>query len=110
MNPAHRLRETHRILPMSSFFLLALLLLAGCAGGGLPAPAPPLPEAEPRPAAPATPAAPLGDETSIVEVTILHINDVYEITPVEGGRAGGLARVAARSRNPRAGGRPGGAP
>ena len=94
MNPAHRLRETHRILPMSSFFLLALLLLAGCAGGGLPAPAPPLPEAEPRPAAPATPAAPLGDETSIVEVTILHINDVYEITPVEGGRAGGLARVA----------------
>jgi 5'-nucleotidase / UDP-sugar diphosphatase len=29
-----------------------------------------------------------------VRVTILHINDVYEITPVEGGRAGGLARVA----------------
>ncbi|MBL8982479.1 MAG: metallophosphoesterase, partial [Gemmatimonadetes bacterium] len=28
-------------------------------------------------------------------VTFLHINDVYEITPVEGGRAGGLARVAA---------------
>ena len=27
-------------------------------------------------------------------VTILHFNDVYEITPVEGGRAGGLARVA----------------
>jgi len=27
--------------------------------------------------------------------TILHFNDVYEITPVEGGRAGGLARVAA---------------
>jgi 5'-nucleotidase len=27
-------------------------------------------------------------------ITILHFNDVYEITPVEGGRAGGLARVA----------------
>jgi 5'-nucleotidase/UDP-sugar diphosphatase len=27
-------------------------------------------------------------------VTILHFNDVYEITPVEGGKAGGLARVA----------------
>ena len=27
-------------------------------------------------------------------VTILHFNDVYEITPVDGGKAGGLARVA----------------
>jgi 5'-nucleotidase len=27
-------------------------------------------------------------------VTILHFNDVYEIEPVEGGKAGGLARVA----------------
>lgn len=27
-------------------------------------------------------------------VTILHFNDIYEIGPVEGGRAGGLARVA----------------
>jgi 5'-nucleotidase len=27
-------------------------------------------------------------------VTFLHFNDVYEITPVEGGAAGGLARVA----------------
>lgn len=27
-------------------------------------------------------------------ITILHFNDVYEITPVEAGRAGGLARVA----------------
>lgn len=27
-------------------------------------------------------------------VTILHFNDVYEITPVEGGRSGGVARVA----------------
>ena len=29
-----------------------------------------------------------------VHITLLHINDVYEITPVEGGRSGGLARVA----------------
>src|SRR5688500_11410072 len=27
-------------------------------------------------------------------VTILHFNDVYEITPVEAGKSGGLARVA----------------
>ncbi|HEX4933014.1 MAG TPA: bifunctional metallophosphatase/5'-nucleotidase [Gemmatimonadaceae bacterium] len=31
-------------------------------------------------------------------LTILHFNDVYEITPVEGGRSGGLARVAAYRR------------
>lgn len=36
------------------------------------------------------PAAP-GPRTA----TLLHFNDVYEITPVEGGRSGGLARVAA---------------
>lgn len=30
-----------------------------------------------------------------VVVTILHFNDVYEIEPVEGGKSGGLARVAA---------------
>jgi len=29
-----------------------------------------------------------------VDFTILHLNDVYEATPVEGGRRGGLARVA----------------
>jgi 5'-nucleotidase / UDP-sugar diphosphatase len=31
-------------------------------------------------------------------VHILHFNDVYEITPVEGGKSGGLARVAALRR------------
>ena len=30
----------------------------------------------------------------LVNVTLLHLNDVYEITPIEGGRRGGLARVA----------------
>ena len=29
-----------------------------------------------------------------IEFTILQINDVYEISPLEGGKAGGLARVA----------------
>ncbi|MEL7170523.1 MAG: bifunctional metallophosphatase/5'-nucleotidase [Bacteroidota bacterium] len=29
-----------------------------------------------------------------VHVTLLQVNDVYEITPVEGGKTGGLARVA----------------
>jgi len=29
-----------------------------------------------------------------IHVTILHFNDVYEITPVSGGKQGGLARVA----------------
>ena len=42
-------------------------------------------------AAPPTLAPPPPGEA---RVTILHFNDVYEITPVEGGRSGGLARVA----------------
>lgn len=33
-------------------------------------------------------------EATIVEFTILQLNDVYEIAPLEGGKAGGLARVA----------------
>ena len=40
-------------------------------------------------ATPDAPAPPPG-----VTLTILQLNDVYEITPVEGGRSGGLARVA----------------
>ncbi|MCB0584975.1 MAG: 5'-nucleotidase C-terminal domain-containing protein [Phaeodactylibacter sp.] len=34
------------------------------------------------------------DPTVNIEFTILHFNDVYEIAPLEGGKAGGLARVA----------------
>jgi 5'-nucleotidase len=40
---------------------------------------------------PPTVAPPPPDDARI---SILHFNDVYEITPVEGGRSGGLARVA----------------
>jgi 5'-nucleotidase len=43
------------------------------------------------PAPPATAPSPVPTR----QVTILHFNDVYEITPVEGGKSGGLARVAA---------------
>lgn len=34
------------------------------------------------------------DPSVNIEFTILHFNDVYEIAPLEGGKAGGLARVA----------------
>ncbi len=54
-----------------------LILVSGCAATA--------------PATPGRPIAAPGDVT----VTILQLNDVYEITPVEGGRSGGLARVAA---------------
>jgi 5'-nucleotidase / UDP-sugar diphosphatase len=29
-----------------------------------------------------------------IDITLLHLNDIYEITPVAGGKSGGLARVA----------------
>ncbi len=58
--------------------LPCLLVLLGCA-----------PAAHTGPATPQPLAAPGGRV-----VTILHFNDVYEISPVEGGRSGGLARVA----------------
>ena len=39
-------------------------------------------------------AAAICQTDDIVEVTFLQMNDVYEITPVEGGKYGGMARVA----------------
>jgi len=45
-----------------------------------------------RPSANANPAAQAAAPTAVV--TIAHFNDVYEIGPTEGGKAGGLARVA----------------
>lgn len=57
--------------------LVLITLLAACA----------------RPAAQPV-ATPLPAADQVVRLTVLHINDVYEITPVEGGRSGGLARVA----------------
>lgn len=61
-------------------FLRALMGLLAAAGGWRAA------GAQSR-TAPETAAGPF-------TVTIIHLNDVYEIMPVEGGKAGGLARVA----------------
>lgn len=35
-----------------------------------------------------------GAEAEVIDITLLQLNDVYEIAPVEGGKRGGLARVA----------------
>ncbi|HUF09684.1 MAG TPA: bifunctional metallophosphatase/5'-nucleotidase [Rhodothermales bacterium] len=69
------------LLHIRSFVLGLTLVAAGCsrtaqisdAGGGIPRAL---------------------ESGRIAEVTLLQINDVYEITPAEGGRSGGLARVA----------------
>jgi len=42
----------------------------------------------------AQPQAPASRAARPVTVTLVHLNDVYEILPVEGGKSGGLARVA----------------
>jgi 2',3'-cyclic-nucleotide 2'-phosphodiesterase (5'-nucleotidase family) len=34
------------------------------------------------------------EDNGLIDVTIFHLNDVYEITPIAGGKVGGLARVA----------------
>lgn len=38
-------------------------------------------------------------DDGIIEVVFLQINDLYEITPLEGGKTGGLARVATVKKN-----------
>lgn len=63
---------------MHYIFWLFLLLFLGCAGPN------------PLVVVPAQPA----ETDPTVTVTILHLNDVYEITPLSGGEVGGLARVA----------------
>ncbi len=67
--------------------LAAFIAAGGCASSGV------------RSTNGAAPTAARGPQASARaeagSFTILHFNDVYEITPVEGGHAGGLARVAA---------------
>lgn len=63
---------------MRAFFALALSIALL---GGLPTAA-------------AQAAPPASSAPKPVTVTIVHLNDVYEILPVEGGKSGGLARVA----------------
>lgn len=70
------------MLDRRAFLSSTVLLLAGLAAGCISTQAPPAGVAARRPAAP------------VVEFTLLQLNDVYEIGPVEGGRSGGLARVA----------------
>ena len=65
--------------------LVLAVAVAGCAPTSVLAPADP---------AAGTPEAAPSESPSQIGFTVLHLNDVYEITPVEGGRAGGLARVA----------------
>lgn len=73
--------EPSRLPHLPAAVLVAALALAGCAGTAT-APAP-------TAAPPATVEA-----ADRVDVILLHMNDVYEITPIEGGAVGGLARVA----------------
>ena len=61
-------------------FVFAVLIAGGCTPT--------------RPSTAVTPAT--GAPNAAIH--ILHFNDVYEITPVEGGRSGGLARLAALRR------------
>src|SRR5687768_932606 len=51
------------------------------------------------PVSPNTGVSPAGPTAGDAVIHILHFNDVYEITPVEAGRSGGLARVAALRRS-----------
>jgi 5'-nucleotidase len=73
-----------RAVPAAFNLVFALVLLAtGCAS------APPATDPTPDDAGPR---GPHGEGR--VRVTLLHLNDIYEITPVGGGRWGGAARVA----------------
>lgn len=77
-------------LGLSVTLTLALTLAAtGCSAVRAPAPAS-------APAAPSVPVAAGEAATAAgtVEIVLVQLNDVYEISPVEGGRSGGLARVA----------------
>ena len=73
------------------FWLGALLFfafLSSCVGtSGPPSPGPAHPVAAPKQPDPQP-------QTSSVHVTLIQLNDIYEITPVSGGRWGGPARVA----------------
>ncbi len=71
---------------------LVALLLAGCASLPRDTPAP-TPVAEPRPSSNVAPVSP-EDEEPTVTLTLLHVNDVYQFTPVEHGQRGGLARLS----------------
>jgi 5'-nucleotidase len=75
-----------RLLPRSLASSLAALLLAGCAS---------LPRSGPASTSGSKPAASEEqDDEPTVTLTLLHVNDVYQFTPVDFGSHGGLARLA----------------
>lgn len=88
--PSHR---TPRVKAHATALAAALLLAVAACGPSGPYRAP-----EPRPSAPVTPDSAPGGLISTtatdIRVTLLQINDLYEITPVGGGAWGGPARVA----------------
>lgn len=73
--------STHRAASRSGRALACALAVAFAAIAGVSA-------------ARAQSAVPPSPEPGPVTVTLVHLNDVYEILPVEGGKSGGLARVA----------------
>lgn len=86
--------------------MVALLLATSCAGSAT-RPATPGPAASAVPTTTTAPLSPFGDEPSAprarAPLTILQLNDVYSIAPIEG--RGGLARVAGLKQRVAAAGR-----
>ncbi|HEX8435210.1 bifunctional UDP-sugar hydrolase/5'-nucleotidase [Archangium sp.] len=81
-----------RLLPRPLASSLAALLLAGCATLPRSTPAPtPAPAASPESSAASESGA---DDEPTVTLSLLHVNDVYQFTPVENGEHGGLARLS----------------
>ena len=82
-------RRIRRAATFQTTPLFLAVLLWGCASTAIPdnwAPTPPTPEEVVSPEPRATPQP--------IHVTLIQFNDIYEITPVSGGRWGGPARVA----------------
>jgi 5'-nucleotidase len=79
-----------RLLPSPLASSLAALLLAGCATPPRSTPAPaPVSESQPNPASESE-----ADDEPTVTLSLLHVNDVYQFTPVDHGQRGGLARLS----------------
>ncbi len=79
-----------RLLPSPLASSLAALLLAGCATLPWSTPAP-SPDSESKPDAASESEA---DDEPTVTLSLLHVNDVYQFTPVDNGEHGGLARLS----------------
>src|SRR5215470_10177579 len=75
---------------LSRWLLVAVVVLAGCAAPL--APSPPSPASGPSSAAPGQQSPTPSDGE--VRITLLQINNVYTLDPVDEGRRGGFARLA----------------